>query len=360
MAPAEFGSSRAFGSILRGQRWTIAHRRRRLTGCRHATRAPPLPSLVSPNLLLQRLLLKGRLRQIQMVVAVARSGSMQQAARDLAVSQPAVTKAVSEIEADLGLTLFERHARGIRLTRAGKNVLPLIERILRATETFTQAVAAERNSGSSILRVGAVAAGINSFLAERVPGFCQANPDIMLKVDEIDGRHILSLVARDEYDVIVCRPPSVPTDGWSFVPVIEDEHAIIAGPAHPLAGRAVVTIDDLRRCRWLMPPAGVPAERLLQTLFEGNEPPQMVQLPTRSHTLNRATVLELGPVSVAPVSIFGAELKDRLLTRINFPLSSAMPPLGLLCPDQSTGNALDRFVAAMAPRRARVGSVAEP
>ena len=121
-----------------------------------------------------------------------------------------------------------------------------------------------------------------------------------------------------------------------------------------------MTIDDLRRCRWLMPPAGVPAERLLQTLFEGNEPPQMVQLPTRSHTLNRATVLELGLVSVAPVSIFGAELKDRLLTRINFPLSSAMPPLGLLCPDQSTGNALDRFVAAMAPRRARAGSVAEP
>ena len=107
--------------------------------------------------LFQRLLMKGRIRQLQMVAVVAQSGSMQQAARRLSVSQPAITKVVAELETELGLALFERHARGIRLTRSGRHVLPLLERILAATEEFSEAVDLHRNFGASVLRVASVA-----------------------------------------------------------------------------------------------------------------------------------------------------------------------------------------------------------
>lgn len=308
---------------------------------------------VSQSQMFQRLLLKVRLRQVQMIVAVAQSGSMQQAARDLAVSQPAITKAVGEIETDLGILLFDRHARGIRLTRIGKSVLPLMERILDATDTFSQAVAMQRTSGSTLLRVGSVAAGISGLLASRVPAFLGCHPDIVLRINEIDGRQILSLAARDEVDVLVCRVPDSRPEGWSFVPVVDDEHAILAARHHPLAGRKDVTLADLQACTWLMPPAGVPAEAEMEALFAGRPTPDLVRLPTRSRTLNRAAIQELGALSVAPISIYRAELDAGTLARIDFPLSTALRPIGLLRPDSSVGQAMDRFVAFMAPGAGR-------
>ncbi|MCW1932284.1 LysR substrate-binding domain-containing protein [Pararhodobacter zhoushanensis] len=290
-------------------------------------------------------MLKGRLRHLQMVVTVARVGSMQRAARELAVSQPAITKAVSEIETDIGIILFDRLPRGIRLTRSGQVVVPLMERILEATDLLAQGVAVQRNSGSSILRVASVAAGISGVLASLAPAFCRANPDIVLRVDEVDGRHMLGLAARDEFDIFVCRPPETTPDGWTFTPVQKDEHAVMASPSHPLAGKSGLTVDDLHGCTWLMPPAGVPAEALLAVLFDGLPPPRMVQLPTRSRTLNRAAIQDLGLVSAAPISIFRAELANQTLARLDFRLESSMPPLGLLRPQVSTGSAMDRFVS---------------
>ena len=191
----------------------------------------------------------------------------------------------------------------------------------------------------------------SGLLAACVPAFCQAHPDIVLRVDEIDGRQILSLAARDEFDIFVCRTPEVTPDGWAFVPVVEDEHAIMAAPTHPLAGRTDVTLGDLRACTWLMPPSGVPAEALIAALFADGPMPPHFQMPTRSRTLNWAAVTEMGLVTTAPASIFRAELRSGTLVRINYPLSGAMPPLGLLLPDMSTGPAMDRFVAFVAPRK---------
>lgn len=302
---------------------------------------------VSHAQLLQRLLLKGRLRPMQMVVTVAQTGSMQAAARTLAVSQPAVTKAIGEIEEDIGVVLFDRHARGIRLTRAGRTLVPMIAQILEATNFFAQGVAAERNSGSTILRVASVAAGISGLLATHAVAFCRENPDVVLRVDETDGPQILTMAAREQFDICVCRPPETLPEGWIFSPVQADEHALVAAPTHPLAGKRGVTLEALQACSWLMPPAGVPAEALLDALFAGAQRPRMVQMPSRSRTLNRAAIQDLGLISAAPISIYRAELANRTLVQIDFPLASALPPLGLLHPAVSTGTAMDRFLATV-------------
>ena len=304
--------------------------------------------------LLQRLMLKARLRQLQMVAEVARCGSMQQAARDLAVSQPAITKAVGELETELGAALFERHARGIRLTRFGRQVLPPLERILAATAQFAEAVGQYQSQGATVLRVASVAAGISGLLDRQAVAFCRANPDILLKIDEVDGPAILSLAARDEYDLFLCRRPDTLPEGWHFLPVIEDAHAIIAAPDHPLVGRTDVTLDDLHAHKWQKPPTGIPADEVLSALFQGRPPPAMAGIATRSRALNRAVLLELGLLSLAPVSIFRAELRTGVLAVVSYPLGGALRPLGVLRPERSPGEALERFVAALlksGPRR---------
>jgi DNA-binding transcriptional LysR family regulator len=297
--------------------------------------------------ILQRLMLKGRLRHVQMISVVARCGSMQKAARDLAVSQPAITKAVGELETELGAALFERHARGIRLTRFGRQVLPALERILAATAQFAEAVDQYHSQGATVLRVASVAAGISGLLDRQAVAFCRANPDILLKIDEVDGPAILSLAARDEYDLFLCRRPDTLPEGWHFLPVIDDAHAIIAAPDHPLVGRHDVTLDDLHAHRWQKPPAGIPADEVLATLFQGRPPPVMAGIATRSRALNRAVLLELGLLSLAPVSIFRAELRTGVLALVNYPLGGALRPLGVLRRDHAPGEAVERFVARL-------------
>ncbi len=313
---------------------------------------------MSGGQLSQRLILKGRFRQIQMVSVVARCGSMQQAARDLAVSQPAITKAVSELEAELGLALFERHARGIRLTRFGRQVLPQLERILTATEQFSEAVARHQSLGASILRIAAVAAGISGLLARMVAPFCKAYPDILLKVDEVDGPAILSLAARDEYDLFICRNPDTLPEGWQFTPLLDDDHAIIAAPDHPLVGRSDVTLADLHAQTWQHPPAGIPADAILARLFADLPPPRMGGIATRSRTLNRAIITDMRLLSLAPVSIFQAEIRAGTLACVTYPLAGALRPLGVMRPVQSPGAAVDRFVAALAKSVANRGQSA--
>lgn len=295
----------------------------------------------------QRLMLKGRFRQIQMVAVVARCGSMQQAARDLAVSQPAITKAVGELEVELGLPLFERHARGIRLTRFGREVLPQLERILTATEQFSEAVTLHHSLSATVLRVASVAAGISGLLARMVAPFCTANPGILLKVDEVDGPAILSLAAREEYDLFICRMPDTLPEGWQFTAVQEDDHAIIAAPDHPLVGRQDVTLADLHAQTWQHPPSGIPADAILARLFEGLPPPRRAGVATRSRTLNRAILTDMGLLSLAPVSIFRAEILAGTLACVSYPLEGALRPLGAMRQVQSPGAAADRFVAAL-------------
>lgn len=305
--------------------------------------------------LTQRLMLKGRMRQIQMVSVVARCGSMQQAARDLAVSQPAITKAVSELEAELGLALFERHARGIRLTRFGHQVLPQLERILTATEQFSEAVMHHRSFGASVLRVASVAAGISGLLARMVVPFSTAHPDILLTIDEVEGPTILSLAARHEYDLFICRIPETLPEGWQFTPLLADDHVIIAAPDHPLVGRSDVTLADLHAQTWQHSPAGIPADALLARLFEGLPPPRRAGIATRSRTLNRAIITGMGLLALVPVSIFRAEILAGTLARVRYSLEGALLPLGVMRPVHSPGVAADRFVAALSKVAVRQG-----
>lgn len=72
----------------------------------------------APDQRLKRFLIKGRLRQIQMIVEVAEIGNVHEVARRLAVSQPAVTKAIQEAESLLGIKIFERHTKSPRNRQA--------------------------------------------------------------------------------------------------------------------------------------------------------------------------------------------------------------------------------------------------
>jgi DNA-binding transcriptional LysR family regulator len=143
------------------------------------------------------------LRQLQYFVAVAEKGSVSGAARLLSISQSSVTEAVKELEGDLGVALFERHSRGLRLSYKGHQFLRHAKAILGnvsdARRTFVEA--GDKSAGTLNLGVTSLVAGY--FLSDILARFRRAYPDVAVKAIEESGEYLEHLLIGGELDIAI-------------------------------------------------------------------------------------------------------------------------------------------------------------
>jgi DNA-binding transcriptional LysR family regulator len=191
------------------------------------------------------------LERLRVFAAVAAAGNVTHAARKLGTSQPAVSKQLSELEEALGVVLFDRLPRGVRLTSAGE----LLAR--HATQIFAAERAAEVELSELLgLRRGKLSVGasttIGSYLIPAVFGaFHRAHPDVQLELEIANTAAIQAMVRDGRIDVGL-------TEG--FVPGAEldvevvhfDEMVLIAGPTHALTKRRRVVARDLAEVPFIL------------------------------------------------------------------------------------------------------------
>ncbi len=274
-----------------------------------------------------------------MIVEVAEIGNVHEVARRLAVSQPAVTKAIQEAEKLLGIQIFERHTKGMRVALSGQDTIYFFRQIIGATQRCAESIAAQKASGARIVRVGAVSAGLNGVLASALPGFAMEYPNILVKVREIDGREIQAHMGEDALDVLLCRAPEFILEGWKFVPLVRDEHVLMVAPSHPLAGRHSLTLADMSGCLWLTPPRGVPALEVFERLMAELDDPVLCRIETRSSVIMRETVRHTGAVVLAPLSVFHADVAAGTLAVLDLDVDSRIAPVGMLVRTETTSAA---------------------
>jgi DNA-binding transcriptional LysR family regulator len=188
---------------------------------------------------------------LRVFAAVATAGNVTHAARKLGTSQPAVSKQLAELEEALGVVLFDRLPRGVRLTSAGE----LLAR--HATQIFAAERAAEVELSELLgLRRGKLSVGasttIGSYLIPAVFGaFHRAHPDVQLELEIANTAAIQAMVRDGRIDVGL-------TEG--FVPGAEldvevvhfDEMVLIAGPTHALTKRRRVVARDLAEVPFIL------------------------------------------------------------------------------------------------------------
>ena len=184
------------------------------------------------------------LNQLRAFAAIAEEGSVTRAARRLAVSQPALSKQLSDLEASLGVMLCDRLPRGIRLTEAGLVLREHAER-LRAIEAAAEAdIAALVGVDRGRLSVGA-STTIGSYLVPQLFGeFRRTYPGIALELRIANTRAIQSALLAGELDLAL-------TEGFVDAEPLEvevfdhDEMRVIVAPDHPWAERRKVKLREL-------------------------------------------------------------------------------------------------------------------
>lgn len=181
------------------------------------------------------------LRQLEYVVAVADVGAFGKAAKRTAVSQPALSKQIKEVEEGLGVILFERTSRGAVPTPEGQSLIERARRILAEVHEFTDEAAALRDPFAGVLRVGA----IPTLAPYVLPGFMTAVrrelPRLELRLLEEQTEVLGARLLAGELDLAIVALP-YPCPGVTVHGLYEEPFFFVAPPDHPLAeGPPVLT-----------------------------------------------------------------------------------------------------------------------
>lgn len=188
------------------------------------------------------------LRQLRYIVATADHGTMTSAAQALYVAQPALSRAVRELERELGVELFARSGRGVVLTSAGEKVVWHARIALDAVESIEELSTARGNGRGVELRIAATPTLEPELTGRLLPEFARDQPAVRVRVVRCDGREAVSAALRaGRADLAVADLP-VPGD--------------LA--AHPFEEREIVLVSPPGlRLREPVPPAALDGMRLV-------------------------------------------------------------------------------------------------
>jgi DNA-binding transcriptional LysR family regulator len=143
------------------------------------------------------------LRQLQYFVAVAEQGSVSGAAHKLSISQPAITEAIKDLETDLGVSLFERHSRGLNTTYKGHQFLRHAKAILTSVSDARRTFTEEREEAAGALHLGVTSLVAGYVLSDILARYRRAYPAVSVSAIEDNGDYLEHLLIGGELDVAV-------------------------------------------------------------------------------------------------------------------------------------------------------------
>lgn len=279
------------------------------------------------HILLSRL----RLRHVRQLSAVGRYGSISRAAEALHVSQPALSKGVHEIEAMVGLPLFERTARGLVPTPAGARLLQHCRAVESELRKAGQDIEAHVAGTGGEVAVGAYLVALPNLLPRAVARLMNEASQVTVRVVDGSARQLLAALHAGDVDFIVGRLPDTPAGDPLVHEVLYHEPIrVIAGASHPLAKRRRVEYRDLCDYPWVLPAPDSPAYVPITELFlrEGLPRPRIC-VESTSFMMVRSLVQQQPVLAAMPHQVVERDVALRQIRILPVKLPYAPLPVGI-------------------------------
>lgn len=191
------------------------------------------------------------LRQIRAFVAVARLGSFTRAAALLHVAQPTLTVQIRKLEEALRVRLFDRNSRSVALTQMGRDLLPVLGRLVQDLDGVIAEVRSHGAGYQGLIRIAALPTAAAALLPKAIASFRSAYPGANFRIRDVIARRVLTLVEAEEVDIGVTGGPTNAID-VDVLLTIEDRMHVVFPQAHALAEARLVTPDLLMRYSLIM------------------------------------------------------------------------------------------------------------
>jgi DNA-binding transcriptional LysR family regulator len=220
------------------------------------------------------------LHHLRVFSAVAEQGGFSRAAAALRISQPAVSKAVRQLERQVGVPLVERAGRASRLTTAGERLAARARELFGVETAAEEELRALRGLEAGSLRVGASTTIATYMLPPILARFHEAHPAIVLRVVSANTRAISRALLERRLDIALVEGPvehpRVESRRWR-----SDELVLIAPPDHRLASRRKVSAQELTSERFIV-------------REEGSGTRDVAERALSKHGIHPAVALQLG------------------------------------------------------------------
>lgn len=247
-----------------------------------------------------------KLRDLHILLAVVQAESMGKAAADLAVSQPAVSKAIADLEYALGVRLLDRSRQGVEPTLYGRTLLKWGAAAFDDLRQGVKELEFLADPGAGELRIGCTEPLAAGFVATVVDLLLRRNPRAIFDVVPADRSALLNRELRQrKVDLVVTPTQGLNLQGDAEVmPLFDDVHIVMAGAQSKWLRRRKIALADLMNEPWVLPPPDSLAGMSIAEAFRasGLEPPRArvasFSVPLLCHLLATGRYLTMFPVSM--------------------------------------------------------------
>ena len=273
-----------------------------------------------------------KLSDLHILLAVAESGSMAKAANDLAVSHPAVSRSVRELEHTLGVRLLERNARGITLTEFGR---ALLNRSHAAFDELRQGVKeieflADPTAGE--LLIGSTAPLAASFVSIVIEQLHRRYRQMAFHVVTASADSLQRDMDERNLDLLILRKfGTFAEDRVNFEVLYDNPYFVATGAKNPWARRRHVELAELLDELWVVPPAGTRFGELVRDVFRAKGLP-CPRAAVVAHSLETIVNL-LGTgcyLAIHPESVLTFPAKHPFIRKVPVELPIVSGPIGIL------------------------------
>jgi LysR family transcriptional regulator, low CO2-responsive transcriptional regulator len=248
------------------------------------------------------------LRQLEIIRAIADSGSFTAAGEKLHVSQSAISRQILLLEDELGEPVFHRIGRRIRITPAGESLLQLSHRVFQDLQETVSSISDKRESLSGTMRlVGGMTVCLYVFPA-LLAEVRRIHPNLDLKVTVGSAERSIAMLRSGAGDLGLITLPVEAVDLVS-VPVLEEELLLITYPTHPLAKKKSISPADLDKQHFVLFETGSITRRLVEAFFtrQGIEPEIIME--TENVEIIKAMVRNGLGISIIPWQAAAADVR---------------------------------------------------
>ncbi len=254
------------------------------------------------------------LRQLRIFASAAKHASLTRAAEELHLTQPAISMQVKQLEDSVGLPLFSRNGKYIKLTEAGREMYRYALEISRKVSEIGQVMDDLKGLRRGTLRIGATTT-VGMFATRAVANFCNRYPGVSVNLDVTNRRALLEQLENREIDIVLMGypPEDRNLDSTSF---LDNPLAVVAPYEHPLRDRKAVNLRELADEPFCLREPGSGTRTTIEGLMEAKDVRLKSTLTmTSNEAIKQAVEAGLG-IAIVSEHTIGLELEARRLCKL--------------------------------------------
>jgi DNA-binding transcriptional LysR family regulator len=272
-----------------------------------------------------------RLSQLRLLVAIADTGTLLAAAQTLHMTQPAATKALKQMEAEIGETLVVRTSIGSALSPVGGLLCHRARLMLAELRDAEQDIASFHEGHVGQVVVGSLPVATTSFLPNALARLNQDYPGIAIRVHEGSSETLFPRLMQGDLDVLIGRFWLGEQADLINEPLFDSKFAVAVGSAHPLTQFDRPELKDVMRYPWILPPPGDYFRVAIDDFFRYRRiRPPAHGIETTSYGVVRGLLRSTNMVVVLPDVTLRDDVREGFISLLPIDLELRLPPVGIV------------------------------